>query len=176
VNGCNIINNGEHAFYVAACSDPTTTINATGNWWGVADSTSIEDLIRHQVDYSLAPLVDFAGFAESAFDIGDPVGILETPDGNVPAKFALRQNYPNPFNLSTTIEFALDEPGDVEMTIYDILGRRVRQLVSGYYPAGVNAVQFDGKDSYGMPLPSGMYFYFIRAGDLAESKKMVLLK
>lgn len=176
MNGCNIIESGEHAFYVYACTDPTTVINARGNWWGVADSTAIEDLIRHQADLSSAPLVDFAEFAESAFEIGNPVGILEPVESDVPSAFTLMQNYPNPFNLSTKIEFTLGVPGDVEVTIYDILGRNIRELASGYYPAGSHTIQFDGTDNRDIPLPSGMYFYVVRTGDFVESKKMILLK
>jgi len=64
---CNIINNGGYAFYVSACSDPTTIIVAENNWWGAADSASIEAMVYHQVDYPSAPLVDFMPFAESIF-------------------------------------------------------------------------------------------------------------
>jgi len=105
-----------------------------------------------------------------------PDGILEPADGNVPAEFVLSQNYPNPFNLGTTIRFTLPEPADVRISVYDILGRKVRQVASGYYSAGTHAVQFDGKDTHDAPLSSGIYFYRVKAGDEIQSRRMVLLK
>ena len=64
---CNIINNGGYAFYASACNDPTTIIDAENNWWGTADSASIEAMVYHNVDNPSAPLVDFMPFAESIF-------------------------------------------------------------------------------------------------------------
>ena len=176
MQGCNIVNNGEYAFYASACNDPATVIDAEDNWWGVADSDSIEAMVYHHADFQNSPTVDYVPFATSPFDFVDPTGILEPTDGNVPSGFALLQNYPNPFNSNTVIEFTLPEPSDVEITVYDILGRPVRQVLSGYHPAGAHVIGFDGTDSRNVPLPSGMYLYRITAGNLTQSRKMVLLK
>jgi predicted outer membrane repeat protein len=88
-----------------------------------------------------------------------------------PYRFALLQNYPNPFNAATVIRYALPEPADVIMEIFDILGRRVEAVVSGKQPAGSHSVIWDAKD-----LPSGIYLYRIQAGDYSQTRKMVFLK
>ena len=110
-------------------------------------------------------------------DVCDPSnGILEPSDNSVPWDFTLAQNYPNPFNLGTMITFTLPEPAEVNITVYNILGRKVRQVISESYPAGPHVVRFNGKDSNNKPLSSGIYFYRIQAGNLTQAKKMVLLK
>ena len=94
----------------------------------------------------------------------------------LPDKFQLHQNYPNPFNPTTTIEFALPERGAVELIIYNTLGRKVRSLASGMYSAGKYSVSWDGTDNYGRQVTSGVYYYRLSAGDVIQSRKMVLLK
>ncbi len=94
----------------------------------------------------------------------------------LPKQFSLYQNYPNPFNQSTKIEFALVNSGFVSLDIYDILGRKVRALVSENLSAGYKSVLWDGKDNSGKEVASGIYFYQIKIGDFSEAKKLVLLK
>jgi len=94
----------------------------------------------------------------------------------LPKQFSLSQNYPNPFNQSTEIEFALMNSGFVSLEIYDILGRKVRALVSENLSAGYKSVLWDGKDNSGKEVASGIYFYQIKIGDFSEAKKLVLLK
>jgi hypothetical protein len=72
VQGSNILNNGQYAFKTSACHDAETTIDATNNWWGVADSAAIEELIDHQHDNANYPTVTFIPFATSAFDLEEP--------------------------------------------------------------------------------------------------------
>ncbi len=98
------------------------------------------------------------------------VGIWDTPS-SLPDRFMLLQNYPNPFNAYTTIRFILPKAQDVELTIYDLLGRRIEVLLNEYREAGVHEIIFDAS-----ALSSGVYFYRLRAGDMVETKRMVLLK
>ena len=93
-----------------------------------------------------------------------------------PQKFNLRQNYPNPFNPQTTIQFALPKESPVELAVFDILGRKVRGLISGSLPAGDHSIVWDGLDDKGKHASSGIYFYQLRAGTLTQTKKMALLK
>ena len=95
---------------------------------------------------------------------------------NLPTEYALSQNYPNPFNPSTEISFALPENAFVELSVFNILGQRVNTLVGGEMPAGNHQVSWDGTDSDGGSVASGIYFYRISAGDFSSSKKMLLLK
>ncbi len=71
MHDCNITGNGLYAFSVSSCSDPTTVIDATNNWWGVTDSAAIEAIVYHQDDAPDLPTVDFVPFADSAFAFGD---------------------------------------------------------------------------------------------------------
>lgn len=90
--------------------------------------------------------------------------------------FCLKQNYPNPFNPSTTINYELTKPGHVSLKIYNSLGQVVRELENGFRSAGVNSIVWDGKNSSGHSLSSGMYYCTLKSGGLTETKKMMLLK
>ena len=108
---------------------------------------------------------------------GDLVTVALHGQGNaLPNTFALEQNYPNPFNPETQIEFSLPQSGRVELTIYNVLGRRVKDLVSGEKPAGTHTVVWDGTDADGRSVASGVYFYRLQAGSETLSRKMMLLK
>ena len=93
-----------------------------------------------------------------------------------PHQFALYQNYPNPFNPLTTIRYNLPEQSYVTVVIYDLIGREVKELVSGELVSGYHKAVWDGTDSFGKPVGAGVYLYQIRAKDFIQTKKMVLLK
>ena len=94
----------------------------------------------------------------------------------LPSALALDQNFPNPFNPSTTITFTLPERSTVDLVVYDAQGRRVRTLVRGTAAAGVNEVAWDGRNSAGETVASGIYFYRMRVGSDVFTRKMLLLK
>jgi hypothetical protein len=89
----------------------------------------------------------------------------------LPDKFLLEQNYPNPFNPATTIKYCLSHKSHVYLEIYNIIGQRVVKLVDRSLEAGYHEVRFDGSD-----LPSGVYFCCLRAGDFAQTRKLVLIR
>ncbi|MGB9597920.1 MAG: InlB B-repeat-containing protein, partial [Candidatus Poribacteria bacterium] len=94
---------------------------------------------------------------------------------------ALMQNYPNPFNPETWIPFALKNDGEVKISIYDSVGRLVRELNLGHRKAGVyatpdKAAYWDGKDQFGVPAASGVYFYRIQSGNFSAIRKMIVMK
>lgn len=89
----------------------------------------------------------------------------------IPEEFGLYQNYPNPFNPATTIRFALPEASNVELVVYDMLGREVETLVDGYKEAGYHEVVFDAGN-----LASGTYIYRIHIGNFMETKRLMLVK
>jgi hypothetical protein len=95
----------------------------------------------------------------------------ELPDG-----FALLQNYPNPFNPACNIEYSLPTDCQVTLSIYNILGQKVRVLVDEYQNAGFKTVSWDGKDDKGENVSSGIYFYRIKANGFEQTKRMVLTK
>jgi len=94
----------------------------------------------------------------------------------VPATFTLHQNFPNPFNPITTLRYDLPEDNFVMLTVYDMLGRTVVQLVNTTQEAGFKSVQWDATDSMGRPVSAGVYLYQIHAGEFVQTRKMVLLK
>lgn len=110
-----------------------------------------------------------------------PVSLSVTSMGSIdegvfPTEFALHQNFPNPFNPLTSIRYDLPENEYVTVTIYDMLGRQVRQLVDSFQEAGFKSIVWDATNDYGSPAAAGVYLYKIQAGDFMQTRKMVLLK
>jgi hypothetical protein len=94
----------------------------------------------------------------------------------IPKTYQLSQNYPNPFNPQTLIKYDLPEPGFVNITVYNILGQKVKTLVDEPQEMGYKSVYWDGKDDEGKEVASGIYFYKIKTKGFEKTKKMVLLK
>ena len=94
----------------------------------------------------------------------------------IPNQYALGQNYPNPFNPSTTIQFELPEESYTQIAIYDLLGRELIQLVSKIFMAGYHEVIWNGKDSFGRTIPSGMYLYRMDTNGFSSTRKLLFLK
>ncbi|MDH3890469.1 MAG: T9SS type A sorting domain-containing protein [candidate division Zixibacteria bacterium] len=105
-----------------------------------------------------------------------PTSVTEVPPPELPRKFALGQNHPNPFNMNTTIEFGLPRACHVTIDIYNISGRKTKTLVDEQLTAGYKVVRWDGTNSEGVAVASGVYFYRIVAGDDLAGRKMILLK
>lgn len=105
-----------------------------------------------------------------------PVEWEETDLAQLPDHFDLGQNYPNPFNPTTVIEYALPERSNVKITIYNVLGQKVRILKDQVEETGYKSVVWDGKDDSGVEMASGIYFYRIVAKDFVKTKKMTLIK
>jgi PKD repeat protein len=101
----------------------------------------------------------------------DPGTIDEARTSALPERSLFLQNAPNPFNPSTTISFELPEDSHVMLVVFDVTGRKVATLVDEHRGAGPHSVRFDASS-----LSSGVYFYRLRAGDVVEQKRMVLLK
>ncbi|TFG98745.1 MAG: T9SS type A sorting domain-containing protein, partial [Calditrichales bacterium] len=93
-----------------------------------------------------------------------------------PLSYQLKQNYPNPFNPETNINFEIAQAHDVKILIYNVLGQKVRTLVNENFNAGSHVVRWNGLSDTGFQVPSGVYFYRIKAGEFMASKKMVMLK
>ena len=103
----------------------------------------------------------------------DQVGSLEA---NQPLTFDLFQNYPNPFNPTTTISYQLSKSGRVDIAVMDILGRNIRTLESGVKSGGVHQIEWDGKNTAGSQVASGIYFTRITAENNTKMIKMVLIR
>jgi hypothetical protein len=94
----------------------------------------------------------------------------------LPMKFALHQNHPNPFNPITTLRYDLPQDAMVNITLYDMMGRVVSNLVKSQQNAGYKSVQWNATNDKGAPVSAGLYLYTIEAGKFRQTKKMVLLK
>ncbi len=94
----------------------------------------------------------------------------------VPQTFALHPAYPNPFNPSTTIRFDLPVATDMQLAVYDLLGREVTRLVNGHLEAGYHQQVWNGRDRDGREVPSGIYFVLVVTPEFRKSIKTVLLK
>ena len=94
----------------------------------------------------------------------------------IPIEYTLHQNYPNPFNPITFLRYDLPNQAQVTLTVYDLIGRKVTQLVNTAQEAGFKSVQWNATDSFGKPVSAGVYLYQIQAGEFVQTRKMVLLK
>lgn len=102
--------------------------------------------------------------------MGDQIGIL-TPKNQIVRNFELFDNYPNPFNPSTTIQFYLEKPMPVKLSIYNTAGQLVQVLINSILNRGMNTIAWDASG-----FPTGVYFYRLEAGKFSEMKKMLLVK
>jgi hypothetical protein len=141
-------------------------VHYNGSAW--EDVTTSRDTVNNSICGHVSSLSPFA------IGVPVPTGVRDNP---APSQFALHVNVPNPFNPVTTIHYDVPRGGaDVNITIYDIAGRRVRELVNEHRTPGSWSVQWNGEDDRGTRVASGVYLYRMRAGEFVDTKKMVLLK
>jgi hypothetical protein len=108
---------------------------------------------------------------ERIIDLIPNDGTVDVEDNKMPHEFVLYDNYPNPFNPVTTIQFAIPAAQHVNLRVYDAIGKQVAELVNEYKSAGDYKIQFNAAN-----LSSGVYFYTMKAGSFAITKKLVLMK
>lgn len=171
------------------------TLNPAAGWaltnYVTAEMTTIPET---WTNYSISLVID-ASLVGQIFQIGfvntatfyepsaifyDNVDLHELDLSGVPVAAMpgaeLRQNFPNPFNPSTRIEFALERAGNVDLSVFDLAGRRVATLQQGALAAGDHHVVWDGRSDDGASLPAGQYRYVLATADGRVSRSMVLVK
>ena len=136
--------------------------------------------LSDSTDFTLAENSPCVGMGEyeadmGAFGIGCEA-ILATYQDIMPLQYALYQNYPNPFNPTTTFRYHLPKYALVNITIYDMMGRIVNNLVSSQQNAGYKSIQWNATNNAGQPVSAGLYLYTIQVGEFKQTKKLVLLK
>ena len=94
----------------------------------------------------------------------------------IPAEYSLDQNFPNPFNVSTQIRFGLPDDGAVNITVFDLLGRAVAELVNEPRAAGMHVVHWNGEDRHGRSLPTGAYLLRLTTNDFSQTRRVTLLR
>lgn len=125
-------------------------------------------------DSTLGNLTATSAAARAMYDIVTDVRLVD--NDILPNKFTLGQNYPNPFNPATRIAFDLKSRSRVNLSVYNLLGRRVAELIDTELPAGSYESSWDGRDRSGHEAAAGVYFYRLEAGKTSLTRKMVLLK
>ena len=128
----------------------------------------------------LAPATDFYGTQRpqgGGYDLGVYEYYLSTGvDDRTEPSVSIFKAYPNPFNSSTTIRYRLAGPAKVKLVVYDILGRSVGEMINDVQTAGLYEFTWDGRDSFGVPLASGVYFLNLQVKSSVKVMKILLLK
>ena len=161
------VTNADGSFTVAELAPATYTLTVDKLDYSSVSATATptyDTLTGAAVPSTVAPMI-----------IEASVTAIET-DPAVPVEFALEQNYPNPFNPSTQIRFALPQAGKVSLIIYNLLGQKIAILVEGTLAAGTHTLTWNGRDSRGLQLPSGVYFYSLKTPNFTATKRMILMK
>jgi hypothetical protein len=157
---------GNNIHYASVLSNDTIRV------YDLAEDSLIHNVDLTEIDNTWRQFIDYPYVYLHIID--------ETSDaekGNrIPAEFKLSQNYPNPFNPETKIKYKISRITNyqfvrVELIVYDILGRKVKTLVNKSQKPGTYEITFNASD-----LPSGVYFYRLKAGDFVDSRKMILMR
>tara|TARA_X000001388_G_scaffold73185_1_gene64637 strand:+ start:667 stop:2598 length:1932 start_codon:yes stop_codon:yes gene_type:complete len=160
--------------YTETYESSDSSVSVSGYEWS-ALMTNL-NLQRWTLEY-------FVAVSDEEFTIESEVGefvfentSLSIDESITPLEFNLHQNYPNPFNPITTLRYDLPEDGLVDITVYDMLGNVVSNLVNANQSSGYKSIQWDATNNQGEPVSAGVYLYKIQAGDFVDTKKMILLK
>lgn len=150
--------------------DDKNPVNLSGNWGFIWTN---EKTTNGPTGYLMcyAKTVEQEKWVINITPKGDITSVEEKNDNNLPGKFILYQNYPNPFNPSTKIKYSVAKPGQVSITVYDILGRQIVSLVNEEKPSGEFEIVFDAGT-----LAGGVYFYVLKSNDGIITKKMCIVK
>ncbi len=134
------------------------------------------DIFRVNCDgFNVVELQDLQVFDEYGNEMAVKYGIRQKVEV-LPQYYDLAQNYPNPFNPATTIKYSIVNPGAVELTVFNVLGQTVKELVNGNQNAGQYSVIWDGTDDKGDQVATGIYFYRLKTDEYTHSRKMALIK
>lgn len=164
---------------------PHIAFDALGKLFGLTRPvSSINDFIRIDTSTAVGTVIGSTGVSGllglAMRTDSTIVSAEEFPGTHVPSSFALQQNYPNPFNPVTRIGYALPVQSKVRLSIFNLLGQEIAQLVDGEQHAGRHEALWNGTNSLGINVPSGLYFYSLEAhGDgtaFRQIRKMLLLK
>lgn len=141
-------------------------LNVVGGIWNYYFVKNDRSLGVHNTKYAVGLLYRSLGWT--------PLSVKQI--AGLPTEFALDQNYPNPFNPSTTIRFSLPAESKVRLVVYDMTGAVVKTILNDALSAGNKEATWDGTNSNGAKVATGMYIYRLEAGNFSAVKKMLLLK
>jgi hypothetical protein len=185
--GCNWFEEVDSGEYYFVSTNVNDTIQARSNYWEDDSLLRIQGNIDGNVD--IPPILSqwdvcFPYYPDLCADLppSDPefnpgkIAVLGEEGERTPLRFSLSQNYPNPFNPETVIKYDLPQAEQVKLTIYNILGQKVRILVDEYQDAGCKTLFWNGRDGEGKDVASGIYFFQLKAGGFEAVKRMVVLR
>ena len=148
-----------------------------------AEPVRLPDLVKRiqpavvtVITYGLDRNVQGIGSGFFVSDTGEIITTSVDEKNQTPESIPLIKTYPNPFNPSTTIEFTLPESGFASVTIYSMAGQKIRELTADYLPAGTHTLTWDGKDTRGNAVSSGIYITHLEAGKHTATGRMVLVR
>ena len=137
----------------------------------VVDPLSVSNLFLGHINERFPRVLDLV--------VGDPVQVEKLVKeilASLPEEFSLKQNYPNPFNPVTTIQFGLPQPANVRLSIVNILGQEVTELVNDWRDMGFHQVRWAGVNDQGLAVSTGVYFSILTDGQQVQIRKMLLVK
>ncbi|MBI3787721.1 MAG: T9SS type A sorting domain-containing protein [Ignavibacteriales bacterium] len=176
-----IVPSGSSKTYFVATSVgiySTNSLNGSSTVWAQEGASTIGNVVTTMIDSRASDgVVAVATHANGVYSaaVSAPSSVERLGNG-VPNAFTLAQNYPNPFNPSTTVRFDLPRDSHVRINVFDITGKELARLVDETKSAGSYVTQWDGRDSRGVAVSSGTYFYRLETQGYTSTKKMVLLK
>ncbi|MDH3196794.1 MAG: T9SS type A sorting domain-containing protein [Candidatus Krumholzibacteria bacterium] len=168
---------GDVAYYTVYCDSTGGFRPSADNLWATTADTTLIFGAPADTTYYVVCAVDTSGYAS-----GFSTEVVSLPGSTTGAgdvvryDDALMQNVPNPFNPTTAIRFSLAAPAHVRLAVYDVSGRRVRTLLDAPRGSGPHTAVWDGTNTSGRHVASGVYFYRLEAGRFSETRKMMLLK
>jgi len=177
----NITFNGDSIFWCATFNGPVLALDTTGNI--IYQLNFDNSLINENTSVIQYDNILYLGSLHETH-----LGIIQIPEeilssykddmfkGLTPNIYNVNQNYPNPFNPVTTIEYELLKNGFVNVTVYDMLGNIINQLVNDVQNSGHKSVQWNATNNQGQPVSAGVYLYSIKVGNFKQTRKMLLLK
>jgi len=159
--------------FIQEYESDTSAVSISGYEWAILMTN--QNLERWTLQYSVkASDEEYEILKEGEFVFKNTS--LSIDENISPLAFSLHQNYPNPFNPITTLKYDLPEDSFVDITIYDMLGNVVNNLINQNQNSGYKSIQWDATNNIGQPVSAGLYLYTIQVGDYTQTKKMVLLK
>ncbi len=153
-------------------------VDDNGTYSGNYDSTfALNDKIEKMIGIGWFSFYNYKLLPRGAEDvIGHLPASVKNRNNLFELSYDLKQNYPNPFNPSTTIYYSIAKNGLVELTVYNILGQKIKTLVNEVKNAGQHVVKWEGLNNSGQIVASGLYFYTLKSSHFIKTNKMILLR
>ncbi|MDZ4122407.1 MAG: carboxypeptidase regulatory-like domain-containing protein, partial [Candidatus Cloacimonadaceae bacterium] len=154
----------------------TATTNAVGAY-NILLPIGTYDVTASKVGFQTQVINDVVVNANQTTTVNFVLGVVSNEDNVIPVVATeLSGNYPNPFNPSTTISYAIKDPANVRLEIYNLKGQLIRTLVNEEQNTGHYRIIWNGTDSLNRPVSSGVYFYRMNAGSYSSTRKMLLME